>query len=459
MIGTDADRWNARILALTTVLGVDALAVLLPVEGRLVLYSAHGIGGDDALARLAPLGPVLPEPRSLSDAGVPLSDGRVAQELLAVPIRLGDRPLGILAALNERHKFGEIHATRVASAADLIAIELATSNALFHSERSERTLEKRLAQAEDDRAQALLLYELGRLQPAGERGLDLATAMLADAGHHVAVGIWTCRDGSRIDLRASRGHAAGEHQQVLGDAEWGPAAAIRKRAPQVATVAPGALRPAWAPEGADQFILAPIYDEVRDAGLLVLGRAGAPYSDGDVEFAALLASALVPFLRPPAYEAAPQAALSDPVTAYRASLAPPPVVVDEEAAPVAASGSLIGALLGVGLAELLLIEGVLALPDPSTALLSTVVGWSAFALAAIALLCALVLVRDPASRGAARLLFATALAAFVARGFAVLLDPYSAMLVMGLRIGEAVLALVVAVILVGRLRAASDRAD
>jgi hypothetical protein len=91
--------------------------------------------------------------------------------------------------------------------------------------------------------------------------------------------------------------------------------------------------------------------------------------------------------------------------------------------------------------------------------MATAVGWSAFALAAIALLCALALVRNPASRAATRLLFATALAAFVARGFAVLLDPYSAMLVLGLRIGEAGLALIVAVILAGRLRAASDRAD
>ncbi|HEX9495670.1 MAG TPA: hypothetical protein VGA38_07910 [Candidatus Limnocylindria bacterium] len=458
MIGTDADRWSARILALTTVLGVDALAVLLPVDERLVMYSAHGVGGDDALARLSPLGPVLPEPRAMSETGIPLSDGRIAQELLAVPIRLGERPLGILVALNERHKFGEIHATRVASAADLIAVELATSNALFHSERSERTLEKRLGQAEDDRAQALLLYELGRLQPAGDRGLDLATAMLADAGHHAAVGIWVCRDGSRIDLRASRGHSAGEHQQVLGDAEWGPAAAIRKRTPQVATVAPGALRPAWAPDGADQFILAPIYDEVRDAGLLVLGRDGAPYSDGDVEFAALLASALVPFLRPPAFETAPPLPTPDPVTAYRASLLPPPPIADEGTVSDVPRGSLFGALLGVGLAELLLIEGVLAVPDANASLVVSAVGWSAFALAAIALLCALALVRNPASRGATRLLFATALAAFVARGFAVLLDPYSATLVIGLRIGEAVLALVVAVILAGRLRAASDRA-
>jgi hypothetical protein len=421
------------------------------------MYAGQGIGGDDALAGIASLVTDLAGPRALSEAGVPLVDGRVAHEALAVPIRIGGRPLGVLLALNERHTFGEIHATRVASAAELVAVELATSNALFHSERSERTLEQRLAQAEDDRAQALLLYELGRLDAADDRAIDLAAAMLADAGRHVCVGIWSSGEGSRITLCASRGHAAGEHTLVLSDAESVPAVAIRRRMPQVATMAPGPLRPAWAPEGADRFILAPIFDETRDVGLLVVGREGLPYADADVEFAALLSRALVRFLRPTPGEPGAPLPVTDPVAAYRATLASPPA---REAAlgvlPDVPRAGVLGALLGVGLAEVLIVEGVLATPAATTSI-AGIVAASAFALAAIALPSGLALVRAPASRGATRLLFAAALAAFVARGFAVLLDPYAPTAVIGLRIGEAVVALAAAVVLVGRLRAASDR--
>jgi hypothetical protein len=455
VISTDAERWNARVLALTTVVGVDALAVLLPVQERLVTFAAGGVAGDEALAAVAaPIGAALRGPVAIADTDVPLVDGRRARELLAVPIKLAERPLGILVALNERHKFGEVHATRVASAADVLAVELATSNALFHAERSERALLKRLAQAEADRAQALLLYELGRLDPAGERALDLAAAMLADTGGHSSVGIWACAPNTWLELRGSRGHPAADGRQVLGDADSGPAAAIRSRAARTASFAAGSLRPAWAPEPATQFALAPIRDDTRDAGVLVVGRDGPPYAEGELEFASLVALALLPFLAapgPPAPSAPAAAPLFADLPLTLPPLEPP---APERASRLAVAAGILSALV----AQALLADAVLATLGPDAATAVPALGWSAYGLAVALLAGGLALVRLPGSAGVARALFALTLVAFVARGFAVLLEPGAPLLVVGLRAGEAAGALAAAVLLTGRLRAASARA-
>lgn len=446
MISTDADRWNARVLALTTVLGVDALAVVLPVQERLVTFASGGVSGDDALAPVAAaVAGALRGPVAFGDADVPLVDGRRGHEVLAVPIKLGERTLGILVALSERHTFGEVHATRVASAADMLAVELATSNALFHAERAERALEKRLAQAEADRAQALLLYELGRLDPGGDRALDLAAAMLADAGQHAVVGIWACGPTARLELRGARGYPPGERLQVLGDAEAGPAAAIRSRAARTATFAAGSLRPAWGPEPATQFALVPVRDDVREAGLLVLGRDGAPYAAAELEFASLLALTLLPFLPAPT-----------PASEPEAPLVLPPPGLDAPAGP--SRVAIAAAIVAVAVGELLVADAVLATLGPPEARGNPALGWSAYALAVALVAAALGLVRLPSSGRAARVLFAFTLVVFVVRAFGVLLEPGAPLLLVGLRSAEAAGALVAAVLLTGRLRAAGARA-
>lgn len=461
MIGTDAERWTARARALAEVLAVDAVAVLLPVDERFVAYAAHGVSDDAALAPVAALlASAATAPATSAHAGVALTDGRLADHLLAVPIRLEDRALGVFAALDARHAFGEIHAARVQRAADIVAIELAASNALFHAERAERELERRLGQAEDDRAQALLLYELGRLF-AGDRALELAAAMLAEAGHHAVVGIWAIEGGTSLELRASRGHPPGVQQMVLGDASSGPAAAIRARAPQVASFAPGALRPAWAPEGASAFLIAPIRDDVRDAGLLVLGRDGPHYTEAESEFASLLAFALLPLLPPAppagALETAPPGA-AEPVRLPPPDAPAASAVAAAPGAPPAPRAAIAGALLAVALAEALLADAVLATAGPAGSdplQLST--AWSPYPLLVLALGFALALLRAPSSATAARWLFAVTLISFVARGFAVLLEPGAAPVLLGLRVAEGALALAAAAVLTGRLRAANLR--
>lgn len=202
-----------------------------------------------------------------------------ASEAMIVPLRGADRTIGVL---NVKHRAPQQRYTSAQlDSAALIAQDIAylytTADDLRH--------------AEEDRQQAIVLYELSRYATLGTdpaNDLSSAVAMLAGTLRHDGVAVWQ-HENDRIRLRSSTGSEAEIGTEIQPDeSDTILATVLRERKSARQQVGMSEDRPGWAASGCTQFLLAPIGGQ----GLIVFGRATTPYTDAERDFSETVAEYL-----------------------------------------------------------------------------------------------------------------------------------------------------------------------
>jgi len=262
--------------------GADGASIMiLGEDGYLTVAASRGLSDEAKRARRAVgdgiAGTVARsgQPTILSGPVAGGSDDSVSESMIA-PLRVGDRTIGVV---NVKHrspqpKYAQAQLESVALVAQDIASAYATADELLH--------------AEDDRQQAIVLYELSRFATLGSdpaNDLGSAAAMLAGTMRHDAVGVWQL-DNDRLRLRAATGYEAEPGaEMVLDERDTILATVLREKKRARQQLGLSEDRPEWAAPGCTQFLLTPI----AGLGVLVFGRTTAPYSDLDADFSTTIA--------------------------------------------------------------------------------------------------------------------------------------------------------------------------
>jgi signal transduction histidine kinase len=293
-----ADFWSARLAHLAALGHLDGIAIVLPGQSGLATYVSHNIpqtGWDgeagEALLRVVQTGTT----EQIRNGALHLGDGRAAETLIAAPIVWRDQIAGALAAFVADREIGEDDLPTLTRLAELAGIELAEANALWRTSKQTQEIEARLRQAEDDRKQAMVLFELSRLATLGtdvQSDLDGAAMMLAGALQHDAVGIWALSE-HRLRLRASTGYDKAVSEVPVNESDTVLATVLREKRAARGSLTDVRNPPAWAPRGGANYLVAPI----GALGVLVAARASGPYSEDDAAFAVTVGEYLVGLLQ------------------------------------------------------------------------------------------------------------------------------------------------------------------
>jgi signal transduction histidine kinase len=284
----DPDQLLERATAqLTEVFGADGVSIMLADgQGELSVRSSHGLSeaakqdrkkiGEGISGRVAQTGKPI-----LLSGHVPGGTDPTASESMIAPLRAGGRTLGVVNVKHRgaQERYGQAHVDSLA----LVASDIAA--ALLTAEEFQR--------AEEDRRQALVLYELSRFATLGldpQNDLESAVAMLADNLRHDAVGVWQAEE-HHLHLRASTGYGDVIPSDLsTSGTDTVLAQVLRER--RTATVEYGMSedRPDWAAPSSTRFLLTPIGGVHTGVvlGVLVLGRATTPYTPAESDFAATL---------------------------------------------------------------------------------------------------------------------------------------------------------------------------
>ena len=149
---------------------------------------------------------------------------------------------------------------------------------------------QQLRSLEEDRRQALVLYELSRLAVhSGDPQTDLETAstMLADTLRHDVFGIWIAQaNDTMLRLRAGAGYGEVPPNDVPIEGDAALQGAFGER--RTYRIDVGAAMPGWRSPNASVYILAPVMVGPQAIGVLVIGRADGAFANADVEFATTL---------------------------------------------------------------------------------------------------------------------------------------------------------------------------
>ena len=197
---------------------------------------------------------------------------------LVAPLKGENRVLGVVnvKARAGESMYGEEQLQDLASVAQDVA------GALERADKVHRL--------EEDRRQALVLYELSRLvMQTGDPQSDLesATAMLADTLHHDVFGVWIAQANDTM-LRMRAGAGYGEvlpsDVPIAGDATLQGAFGERR----TYRVDVGDARPGWRSPKASVYVLAPLMVGPQAIGVLVIGRAEGMFEQADIDFATTL---------------------------------------------------------------------------------------------------------------------------------------------------------------------------
>ena len=292
-----ADFWSARLAHLAALGRLDGIAIVLPGQSGLATYVAHNIaqaGWDgpagEALQRVVQTGAT----ERVQNGALYLADGRSAATLLAAPIIWRDQIAGALAAFVARETSDDDLPT-LTRLAELAGIELAEANALWRTSKQSLETEARLRQAEDDRKQAMVLFELSRLATLGTDApsdLESAAMMLAGALGHDAVGIWAHAE-HRLRLRAETGYNEPDLDVAVDESDTLLATALREKRAARGTLADLGTAPAWAPPGCKSYLVTPI----GALGVLVTGRISGTYSEDDADFSVNIGEFMVGLLQ------------------------------------------------------------------------------------------------------------------------------------------------------------------
>jgi len=294
---SSADFWSARLAHLAALGHVDGIAIVLPGQSGLSTYVSHNIPqsswdgpAGEALVRVVQTGST----ERVQNGTLQLADGREAQTLLAAPIVWRDQIAGALAAFVAGRDIRDDDMPTLTRLAELAGIELAEANALWRSSKTTQEIQARLDQAEDDRKQAMVLFELSRLATLGtdvQSDLDGAAMMLAGALGHDAVGIWALSE-HKLRLRAATGYDTGTSEAPVDEADTVLATVLREKRAARGSLSELRTTPAWMPPRSANFLVTPI----GALGVLVTARASGPYTEEDEDFSASVGEYLVGLL-------------------------------------------------------------------------------------------------------------------------------------------------------------------
>ena len=279
---------------LVRVFGADGVSIMLIADDRLSVRSAIGLSdearretkrvGEGISGFVAQTGQALLLVGSVNgDQPFHGSDPTISDAMIA-PLRNGDRTIGVV---NVKHcGSGERFGAADLDALTAIGADIAATLSFVEA----------VSRSEDDRKQAIALYELSRLGAADadpEQELETAVAMLADVMHHDVVGLWICDPDGQARRRASRGYGPDAATEIAAEAFDGAfAQALSGERVVVARCAPDQATPAWAAPAATEYVVAAVSAQRVTIGALVLGRAGAPYPEAEADFAATAAEYL-----------------------------------------------------------------------------------------------------------------------------------------------------------------------
>jgi len=293
-----ADFWSARLAHLAALGRLDGIAIVLPGQAGLATFVAHNIPqtawegpAGEALLRVVQTGST----EQIQNGALHLGDGRDAQTLLAAPIVWRDQIAGALAAFVAGREIDADDLPTLTRLAELAGIELAEANAAWRTNKQTQETEMRLRQAEDDRKQAMVLFELSRLATLGtdvQSDLDAATMMLAGALEHDAVGIWALAE-HRLRLRAATGYDSGTTDVPVDESDTVLATVLREKRATGGALADLKATPAWAPPKCASYLVTPI----GALGVLVVGRSARPYTEDDADFSINVGEYLVGLLQ------------------------------------------------------------------------------------------------------------------------------------------------------------------
>jgi signal transduction histidine kinase len=293
-----ADFWSARLAHLAALGRLDGIAIVLPGPSGLSTFVAHNVPqtgwegpAGDALLRVVQTG----APEYVQNGALQLGDGRAAETLLVAPIVWRDQIAGALAAFVSGREVGPDDLPTLTRLAELAGLELAEASAHLRTGKQTQEIEARLHQAEDDRKQAMVLFELSRLATLGtdvQSDLDAAAMMLAGTLGHDAVGIWALAE-HRLRLRAATGYDKGTSEIPVDESDTVLATVLREKRAARGSVMDLNVKPAWAPRGSASYLVTPI----GALGVLVAARASGPYSEDDADFSVSVGEYLVGLLQ------------------------------------------------------------------------------------------------------------------------------------------------------------------
>ncbi|HEV2250043.1 MAG TPA: GAF domain-containing sensor histidine kinase, partial [Candidatus Limnocylindria bacterium] len=284
---------------LARVFAADGVSIMLVDGGVLSVRSSVGLSdlatrdrkriGEGISGFVARTGqPLLLRGPITGDERFTGNDASIGDSLVA-PLRNGDHIIGVVSVKRRE-------ATQPYDAADLdalsaIGVDIAATLSFVGA----------VARAEEDRKQAIALYELSRLGTLGaepQQELETAVAMLADVMHHEVVGLWVLLVDGSAERRAFRGYEPTAPRLIPTPAEGGPfgEALEQQRSVRAHRSGDDLAPPAWASPAATDYVLAPVSAQGKTIGVLVLGR-GVPYSEDEADFAATAAEYLFELAR------------------------------------------------------------------------------------------------------------------------------------------------------------------
>ena len=284
-----------RVLA--QLIEADALAVLLPLgKGRLISFAGAnqpaGVWWAGAIAEMVAASASHRIAQRRAGLRLMLADGREAQAALAAPVIWQDKTVGHVVALRCREPFAASEGAVGTRAAALVGLELAIANERLRERQQEQTGAARLAEAEETRRHALLLYEVARANQATDRAgaLFRTVDVMADSLGCELVALFDQRVPGTLTLAAAHGYPPGApREQALGADPLLGRAAIATT-PFTATL--GEPRPLWV-GAVRQAVLAPV-PTGGTVGVLVLGRSNARFDDHELDLAGALAELIAP---------------------------------------------------------------------------------------------------------------------------------------------------------------------
>jgi signal transduction histidine kinase len=279
---------------LARVFGADGVSIMLLEDGVLSVRSAVGLSeegrrdrknlGEGISGFVAKFSqPMLLRGPVNGDQPYHGNDPSITGAMIA-PMRNGDHTIGVVSV--KQRGSGEAFDATDLDALTAIGADIAATLSFVDA----------VSRAEEDRKQAIALYELSRLGTLGaepQEELETAVAMLADVMHHDVVGLWILDDQGVARRRASRGYGETAASDIPADAidEALTRALGGERTVRAQHPAGAPARPAWASATATEYVLAPVSAQGTVIGALVLGR-GVPYPQAEADFAATAAEYL-----------------------------------------------------------------------------------------------------------------------------------------------------------------------
>jgi signal transduction histidine kinase len=288
----DPDELLERATAqLAELFGADGVSIMLADDsGQLSVRSSLGLSdaakkdkkkaGEGISGYVVKTGQPLLLTGQVKDQRFTGNDPTIGESIVA-PMRADDRTIGVVNikhTATTRDRFTQASVESLQQVASDIAASFVVADAMRRTE--------------DDRKQALVLYELSRLATMGndpQQDLETAADMIAGMLNNDVVGVWAL-EPSGLRLRSAHGYAD-PRPGLIALAGLGPAMTVALRQQQLAT-ARFALgderRPEWAPLDASAFVLAPIGSHGNYLGALVLGRKAGGFADAEIDFATTL---------------------------------------------------------------------------------------------------------------------------------------------------------------------------